>query len=254
MKNRPSLFVFLTVMVLCFVFSGAVFAAEELSSPSLVLNPALLDANRNVTFSREVFITTSTTSGRISDLSLNPTSWNGLTLNLSQSDRRISISGRPTVSGSPVFTVSGKIDGVAVEDVTFRIRVSDVATYSLTAVPDVLSTPRGAYVNNTIVIDSNTGTAPTNLTVNSSSWNGLQINVSNSNNRVTIVGTPNRNGTQVFTISGRVNGVLASSPATYTVTVFGAGNDEDNSSGCNAGLTSGIIALAALSLFLFRKK
>ena len=253
MRNRSGLFVFLAVLVLCFAFSGTVFAAEELSSPSLVLSPALLDANRNVTFSREVFITASTTNGRVSDLSLNPTSWNGLTLNLSQTDRKISISGRPTVSGSPVFTVSGKIDGVPVDDATFTVRVSDVATYSLTAVPDMLSTPRGAYVNNTIVIDSNTGTAPTNLTVNSSSWNGLQINVSSSNNRVTIVGTPNRNGTQVFTISGRVNGVLASSPATYTVTVFGAGNDEESSSGCNAGLTSGI-ALAVLSLFLFRKK
>ena len=228
------------------------FVADSVSEKSLYADPAILDANRNTNFDRDVRIL-STSSGTISALTINETSWNDLKLEVSQSDRKIRISGKPKTSGSRTFVVGGNLDDVAAESATFTIRVSDVPTYSLTATPDFLTPTRGQYFQSTVNISSNTGKKPTNLSTDIKSWRGLEISVSNNDSLITVSGRPSRSGMQVVTVSGRVDGNTAVS-TTFTIDVYSSGDDDDDDDdggSCNS-VMNGWYLFAAVPLFFRR--
>ena len=222
------LFLLLMAAVSFFVLAGSAEA-------QIVLDPTALDAYRSIPFSQEIDITSST-GAAITDLALSRSSWNGLTLVLSASEYRITVSGTPQTSGKWTFFVSGKINGVVMPDAPFTIQVSDAARYSLTATPDVLPFTTNASAVNRVKITSSTGAVPTALTTDVDSWNGLLITVSDADSLVTVEGTPLTGGSRSVSVSGKVGGQQAA-PAVFTITVKGSGDDDDGGGGsCNAAL------------------
>lgn len=238
------------VLFLCVLFSSAANAA----APSLVLDPQQLDGNQNVSFSREVTISADQ-SGTISGLVLNPASWNGLTLGLDNKNSKIVITGTPKDSAIGTFTLNGQVSGETASPATLTIRISNVAAYTLTS--SRASLPFTTEVRGTVstTIASNTGTVPTDLSPSLSTWNGLEIKVSDSRRGIiTVTGTPREPGVQKITVNGRVNGVLAQVPAVFIIEVEGKKKEEDSGSGCSTMGFWGLGGLAPILLHWGKKK
>lgn len=230
------------------------FIADDTAQPSLVVDPVLMDGSVKIAFSREVQVSSST-GGTISNMTVSPSGWNGLTLKRSTSDNTITITGTPQSVGNQTFTVSGSVGGVPVSSATFTIRIADLSGYALRADPSGVAFTTNADAVEYIDISSPSGITPMNLSVDVTSWNGLSISVSNSSHRVTVAGTPNTIGSQTVSVSGTLDG-QAAVPASFVIKVSGSGGDDDDSDGggtCNAGMGAWF-ALIALPLFLRRKR
>ena len=231
------------VVMFCLVFSGMGEAA------GIIVEPSVLDGHVGGVFAKE-FVISSSTSDPVTDIAIDRTSWNGLTLSV-QSSGKITVSGTPSSVGSQIFNVSGKIDGNNVPTAPFMIQILEVSPYFLSADPDWLRFTTNASAISRVKITSNSGIKPTDLTPSNSLWNGLTITASDSNSTVVVEGTPLAGAETTITVAGKVNGIQVTS-ATFLISVRGEGDEGGNS--CNLGGLSPWLSLLVVPYWLSRRK
>ena len=202
--------------------------ASSGSAPSLYPSASSIPGVVGTALSETVNITSSVTSGTITDLTVSPASQYGVTLTVDGTG--IKIGGTPTSTGTIAVTVGGKVNGAQANVATFNVVVTSSATPALRVDNASLSGVAGtAMGTNTIMASSTTtgtvvvtGLTLSGTTATSHTWQGLTISTSGTGNTISVSGTPTVSGTATFTVVGTVGGAAATS-STFTITVNPAG-------------------------------